>query len=74
MPDHVQQGGPCPECEMERLQRWVVDRRLTQQLPDPKDTVDLVLRLVAGMQRRIDSQRDRIADLSAQLQRQIEEL
>jgi hypothetical protein len=58
---------------MERLQRWVKDNRLSRGHPGPKETVDLVLRLVAGMQGRIDSQRDRIADLSGRLQRMIED-
>ena len=60
--------GGCPDCELERLQRWAIENNLMGEFAGPKDTVDIVLRLVAGMQQRIDSQKDRIGELLERLQ------
>ena len=69
-PPHLRASarGSCPDCEMERLQRWAREHRLMGEHDGPKDTVDTVLRLVAGMQVHIDSQKDRIAELLERLQ------
>ena len=56
---HKPQG--CPDCEMERLQKWL--RENTGLRAGPTETVNAVLRLVAGMQERIDSLTDRIESL-----------